>query len=101
MTLVIGTLADKDLRGIVSALAPIAGQVYAVEPDHPRARPSAEIAAAFEVAGVRVEVCGSVAEGVRRAMAAAAPDTICCVAGSLYVAAEAQTALASSAGAFR
>jgi dihydrofolate synthase / folylpolyglutamate synthase len=92
-TLVIGTLADKDLDGIVRALASVAKRVYAVHPDHPRARTASEIAAAFEAAGVSTEDCGSVADGLRRALLDAGQESLVCVAGSLYAVAEARAVL--------
>jgi dihydrofolate synthase / folylpolyglutamate synthase len=91
--LVIGTLADKDLQGIVCGLRPVADRVYAVQPDHPRARQASEIAAVFDTAGIRAEVCGSVEVGLRRALQDAGHDSIVCVAGSLYAVAEARSAL--------
>jgi dihydrofolate synthase/folylpolyglutamate synthase len=91
--LVIGTLADKDLVGIVRALAPAASRVYAVEPNHPRARAAAEIASAFAAAGVSVEECGPVPAGLQRAFQEADRGGLICVAGSLYAVAEARAAL--------
>jgi dihydrofolate synthase/folylpolyglutamate synthase len=93
ITLIIGTLADKDLPGIVQALAPIGGYVYAVEPAHPRARPAIAVAEAFAAAGVPATTAGCVSDGVHRAVADAGPDSTICVAGSLYVAAEARATL--------
>ena len=100
LTLVLGTLADKDLTGIVEALAPLAAEVITVQADLPRARDAAEIALAFEKAGVPARAGGSVAAGLREALAVVrqahherqASDAIC-VAGSLYVVAEARAAL--------
>jgi dihydrofolate synthase / folylpolyglutamate synthase len=91
--LVVGTLADKDLRGIVAALAPLAASVIAVEVDHPRARPAPEIAAGFAAAGTAVQRASSVTEGLTKAIDLAGPAGLVCVAGSLYVAAEARAAL--------
>ena len=54
--LLIGVLADKDARGIVAALAPVVGGIVVTQPDSPRARPAAELAAIVEeVTGVSAD----------------------------------------------
>jgi dihydrofolate synthase/folylpolyglutamate synthase len=93
--LVIGTLADKDLPGIVGAFAPVVGHTIAVQAAHPRARPAVEIATAFAGAGVATECSGSVEEGLRQAIRTSTLDAVVCVAGSLYVVAEARSAVLS------
>jgi dihydrofolate synthase/folylpolyglutamate synthase len=90
LTIVLGTLADKDLPGIVAALAPVARRAIAVAPDHPRARPPSAIAEAFGVAGIPARTADTVAAGLREAIETARPNEAICVAGSLYVAAEAR-----------
>jgi len=98
VTLVLGTLADKDLPGMVTALAPVATQVIAVAPNHPRARPAGDIDAAFSAAEVPVLTAGTVAAGLRQALETAHPNDVICIAGSLYVAAEARAALIDRGG---
>jgi len=49
-TVVLGVLADKDVAGIVTALAWVAGRFACVEPPSPRALPVADLAALVEEA---------------------------------------------------
>ena len=47
-------LADKDARGIVAALAPVVSGIVVTQPESPRARPAAALAAIVEeVTGTR------------------------------------------------
>lgn len=89
--LVFGVMADKDLAGMVDALAPAAHAVHAVAADNERALPAAEVAAAFEG---RVDGPIEAHAGVAEAVAAAADtgDPVL-VTGSLYVVGEAREAL--------
>lgn len=80
--LIIGAAADKDLQGMAAALRPQCGAVFAVQANHPRARPASEVAAAFE--GL---ACRSIAEALVRAIDWAGPSGVVCAAGSLRVAA--------------
>jgi dihydrofolate synthase/folylpolyglutamate synthase len=93
LVLVLGTLTDKDLAGMVAALAPVTSEVTAVQPDMPRARPAEEVAAAFAAAGVPAGTGASVAAGLRAAINRAGPHGAVCVAGSLYTVAEARAEL--------
>jgi dihydrofolate synthase/folylpolyglutamate synthase len=93
LTLIIGTLADKDLAGMVETLAPLATRVIAVAPDHPRARPAADLQAAFSIAGSQTRGGSGVAAALRAAMDEAGSDGAICVTGSLYTVAEARAAL--------
>ncbi|WP_040198106.1 bifunctional folylpolyglutamate synthase/dihydrofolate synthase [Candidatus Soleaferrea massiliensis] len=100
VTLIIGMLRDKDVRGVLSKIAPYAKRILTVTPDNPRALPAAEMA---EAAG---EFCKSVRSfaNYRDAVDAAAEQagdvsaTVIC--GSLYMAGDmrktVQTAFAAN-----
>lgn len=88
VTFVIGAGGDKDVAGLVEALAPIAARVIATHSQHPRAMPAATVAAAFARAGVPVEDGGTVSAAIERALAASGGSGLICLAGSLFVAAE-------------
>ena len=64
--LLLGVLADKDARGIVSALAPVVSGIIVTQPESPRARPATELAAIVEeVTGTRpTETYASIAEAL-------------------------------------
>lgn len=95
--LILGVSEDKGLSAIISELAPIADRVVATRSVHPRALPASRIAEAFSARGVPVETADNVADAVDRALAGAAGAPVC-VAGSLYVAAEARAHLLAIEG---
>ncbi|MEK6599576.1 MAG: folylpolyglutamate synthase/dihydrofolate synthase family protein [Deltaproteobacteria bacterium] len=100
--LVLGIMADKDIKGILSKLAPIADMVILT-------RPRLERAASLDLLYKHVPACikrgkaGRFADGVRRiegvkdaclyAMAQATADDMICVTGSVFTAGEAKKAL--------
>lgn len=90
LALVVGSLADKDHRGIARALAD-ADRVTACEPVHDRAEAKAAIARAFETeteatVNSRTDVAGAVSDAIETA----GPDDCILVTGSLYTVAEAR-----------
>lgn len=68
--IVIGFVSDKDYTDIL-ATVPRTATYYFVAPDTPRAAAAADVAAAAARYGIRGEVCPSVADGYRKALAAA------------------------------
>jgi dihydrofolate synthase/folylpolyglutamate synthase len=96
LTLILGIARDKDVEGMVAALAPLAGRLIATTSHHPRAADPARIVAAAEsvgLPGLRVAEAPTVAQALRSALAEAGPDDLICVTGSLYAVAEAREAL--------
>jgi dihydrofolate synthase/folylpolyglutamate synthase len=94
VTFVVGIYADKDARGILDALLPLAARIVLTRAANERA---ADPAALARVVGARVptSVTASTAEAL--SVAAAPPPTpIICVAGSLAVVGEALRHLAGS-----
>lgn len=92
--LVVGLMGNRDPAEMLEALdAGAASMVLACAPDTPRAVPADVVAAAAQTMGVEVEVVPSVAEAVERARAIASEDDLVLVTGSLYVVAEARSAL--------
>ena len=89
---VIGCGSDKDIDGLAEELAPLASRVLAVRSEHPRAMDPQRIAEAFGRLNVHNEIVNNVPTGVDSALAATsdAGFTLICVAGSLFVAAEAR-----------
>lgn len=83
---VCGILADKDIAGIVAALAPQVQEWLAVPPDSPRAPDAAALRAqiASQVAATPVGLAESVATGCARAAAAAQPGDRILVLGSFH-----------------
>ncbi len=87
--LVIGISNDKDIAGVVSELYPRFDTVIATRADHPRATDPELIAAEFRRRGVETRVSGSIPEALALARAIAGEKDLICVAGSLFVVAEA------------
>lgn len=88
---VLGVLSDKDARGIVAALAPVAAHVFATAPDSERAGDADVLADIAEAAGLSVTVhhdLGAAAEAARQ-WAAASDRRAVVVAGSVLLAGEA------------
>jgi dihydrofolate synthase / folylpolyglutamate synthase len=97
--LVMAVFRDKDLEGIVRAIAPLADAGYATAVDSVRARPAEEVASALIVAGVPTETFGSVAEALDAARRAASEEDVILVTGSLYTVADARRAFVGGSGA--
>jgi dihydrofolate synthase/folylpolyglutamate synthase len=96
LVLVVGLLQGRDPVEMLEALgARKARLVVACTPATPRALPAAEIVAAAHRLGVDAEDGGAVGPAIERARAAADPDDVILVAGSLYVAGPARAHLAA------
>lgn len=90
LLLVLGTSADKDLEGIISALAPAASAVVATRSRHARAADPARIAELARLHCPMVEIAQDVPSAIARALAMAAPRDLVCVTGSLFIVADAR-----------
>jgi dihydrofolate synthase/folylpolyglutamate synthase len=88
--LVIGVLDRKDLDGIVEPLALRAHVAYACRNSNEHARPAEEVAAACDRAGVPATSHDDVNAAIDAAEAAAGPDDVILVTGSLYTVADAR-----------
>ena len=88
-TLIIGVSTDKDVPGLVSELSDACNRVIVTCSNHPRAMKPEELAAEFNGGGVYPERSSSVAEAISIAMSISGHNDIVCVAGSLFVVAEA------------
>ena len=87
--LIIGASVDKDITSIVSELAPVFNRVIAARSRHPRTMAPARIAAEFARYEVETEVADGVAQALSRSLSMAGARDLICVAGSLFVVAEA------------
>ena len=97
--LVMAVLKEKDLEGIVRAIAPFADAGYATAVDNVRTRRAEEVAAALTAAGVPTQTFVSVAEALDAARRAASEEDVILVTGSLYTVADARRALVGGSGA--
>ncbi|HVK73546.1 MAG TPA: cyanophycin synthetase [Kofleriaceae bacterium] len=95
--LVLAVSADKDVDGMVGALAPAVDAVIATRYDQPRALAPAVLAGRVRAAGAPVEEAASIAEAIARARLAAGEGGLVAVAGSLYAVGEARPAFRTMA----
>jgi dihydrofolate synthase/folylpolyglutamate synthase len=92
--LVMGTSQDKDIAGLVAELAPLFNQVIVTRSGHPRALAPATLAAEFARQGIKVQLTSDVPSALSQALTLAGEKDLVCVAGSLFVVAEAIEAAA-------
>jgi dihydrofolate synthase/folylpolyglutamate synthase len=85
--LVIGTVNDKDVAGML-ALLPAEGTYYFCAANIPRALPAAELAQQAAALGLIGQAYASVAVALAAARAAASPSDVVFVGGSTFVVAE-------------
>jgi dihydrofolate synthase/folylpolyglutamate synthase len=92
--LVMGTSQDKDVAGLVAELAPLFNRVIVTRSGHPRALAPATLAAEFARQGIKVQLTTDVPAALSQALTLAGEKDLVCVAGSLFVVAEAMEAAA-------
>jgi dihydrofolate synthase/folylpolyglutamate synthase len=98
LILVLGILADKDWRGMIRRLAPLADQVILTRPPEERAlAPEVLAAQAMRWSG-SVETVQEPREAVRRALEMAGRGDLVCAAGSLYLVGAVRPLFISSKG---
>jgi dihydrofolate synthase/folylpolyglutamate synthase len=90
--LVLGVMADKDLRAILRPFADVQ-RLTVVRVDQPRARPVCEIVGEARRLGIDAQGAGTVAAGLPEARSRARTGDLVVVTGSLAVVAEARRAL--------
>lgn len=95
--LIVGIASDKDIAGIVAALAPLTGRVIVTRSRHPRSAAPAALAGEFSKRGIVPEVAENVTSAVDLALARATPGDLVCVTGSIFVIAEVMEYLRSPA----
>ncbi len=80
-----GVMADKRYSEMAAIMAPVAGRVFTVSPDNPRALDAEEYAAVFRAMGVRAESFAGYEQAVAAAMRASFLERVPLLAlGSLY-----------------
>ena len=93
LNIITGVMADKDYHYIAKKISEVAGKVYCLTPDNPRALKSEEYARVFGSLGVEAEAFASVEAAVKTAIEErgdsgdgdkSAPAGILCL-GSLYM----------------
>jgi len=93
LILVLGILRDKDIDGILAQLVPLADEVVATRPRHPRAAAVADLKRHLEKYPVRVTIREPLEEALRYARSSATAQDRVCVTGSLFTVGEARSYL--------
>lgn len=88
ITFVVGAMADKDVKGMMGMLLPLADSFIAVKPDNPRAMKAKDLACLLSDLGAESQSCDTVAQGVKTALDRAGNDGIVACLGSLYFSGE-------------
>ena len=95
---VVGAMADKDVKGMMGMLLPLAESFIAVKPDNPRAMEAEELAKLLRELGARAESCDSIGKAVATAVEKAGCDGVVACLGSLYFSGEIRQAYISLKG---
>jgi dihydrofolate synthase/folylpolyglutamate synthase len=89
--LVIGILGDKDHRGVLSALVPLADHVVATRPQYSRAMDVVTLATEIRTLHPSVDMAETLETAIAKARAAAVPEDLILITGSLYVVGDARS----------
>jgi len=98
LVLVIGILGDKDYRGILAELVPLADAVVVTKPDYGRAMSVAALAAEVRKMHASVNIADTLALAIDRAREMASSDDLILVTGSLYVVGDARALFQGESG---
>jgi dihydrofolate synthase/folylpolyglutamate synthase len=93
---VMSVLGDKDYRGMIAEVAPLASAFICATPPNPRALASDELAAVIREAvdpSVSVKAVTGFSQAIEEALACAGPAGTICIFGSLYSIADIKQAL--------
>ena len=93
LVLVIGVLMDKDYRGIVSQLAPLADRIIVTKPHYSRALDVPSLAREIGTFHRTVHAAEHVAEAIDLARQGAAENDLILITGSLYTVGDARAVL--------
>jgi len=96
MHVVLAVSSNKDVDGVIAALAPLADVWYPAQNESVRTFPAEHVAARIAAAAGRVADLGTVEEALAAARDAAAVVDLILVTGSLYTVADARRALGGS-----
>lgn len=83
--LVMGVMADKDVSGILRALAPVTDRVWTVTPPDTRGLPAQDLAERWKELRIPAQARTGLGPALVAARAAAGPQGRVLVAGSLYI----------------
>ena len=81
---IFGVFSDKEYDKIIDSTAPMAAHIFAIEkPDNPRALPKEKLVEAVKPVNPSVEAAEDITDAVKKAFAAAGPEDVILIFGSL------------------
>ncbi|MEK7851622.1 MAG: cyanophycin synthetase, partial [Deltaproteobacteria bacterium] len=93
--LILGIMADKDIDGIISPLAPLAYEVILSRPEYERASPASALLPMAKKYNSNSTALESLKEAIAYARSRAAGDDLIIISGSLFTVGEARAFLTS------
>jgi dihydrofolate synthase/folylpolyglutamate synthase len=84
LVFLVGVMADKDVPGMMGAIAPMAKAFVTVAPHNPRAMAAVKLAEILSVYGLPVKACESIESGVEETIRQAGESGVAVALGSLY-----------------
>ncbi len=92
ITLIFGASGDHPMRDMLQELCPIAKQILMVASRNPRAAPTAKLVELAAQLGYQATAVADVAQAITQSLKQAEPNEVVCVAGSLFLVADAREA---------
>lgn len=92
---IFGVFSDKEYDKIIDSTAPLAEHIFAIEtPGNPRALPAGQLAEAVRPVNPSVEAAEDITDAVKKAFAAADPQDVILIFGSLSFLGQAERTIA-------
>lgn len=85
LVIILGTTADKDVRGIMSTLLPLSDHILLTSSGHPRASDPDELVRIASELGYESQAPSDSAEAIRTARRLASASDLICVTGSIFL----------------
>jgi dihydrofolate synthase/folylpolyglutamate synthase len=95
LILLIGILKEKDIRGILHTLAPLADHIILSRPHIERAAPVTSLRKALGQNGKKAEIVEDLEEAIKKGLSMTGEEDLLCITGSLYMVGEAKAFLGS------
>jgi dihydrofolate synthase/folylpolyglutamate synthase len=93
LILLIGILKDKDIKGILHTLAPVADHIILSKPCVERAASGTSLQKALGQNGTKAEIVEDLHEAITRGISLTGEEDLLCITGSLYTVGEAKAFL--------
>lgn len=93
LILVLGVMEDKDIRGIIKGITPLADRTIFTRPDYYRSAQPEELLKIALLSGMKGDIEPTIPQALERAIAMADPEDLVLVCGSLFTVGEALTSL--------